>query len=150
LLFAENHKTPKLAFGPKSIAIRQNKCGPSHKEKTQMKQNLTVKQSCKTCKKEAYGREYFLFELYEDLCGILDDRGLLQIEMDNYYLPGLIETYWDHFYEYLKESERDILSTESQKLSDSERFDIYRWARVDKRTSGFECTNCIISKTPHP
>ena len=115
-----------------------------------MKQYLTKKQTCNTCNKEVHDREHFMYELYSDFCEVLKERGLLEIEMEQDYLPEFVETYWDHFYKYLKKSERDNLSIESQKLSDSERFDIYRWARVDKRTSGFECTNCIISKNPHP
>ena len=113
-----------------------------------MKQDLTVKQTCKTCNKESHAREYFLDELYNDFCEVLDVRGLLDIEMDNDHLSELVETYWDHFYEDLEESERDNLNIESQKLGVNERFDIYRWARWKFRTIGFECTNCIISRTP--
>ena len=93
-------------------------------------------------------RPIILDELYNDFCEVLDVRGLLDIEMDNDHLSELVETYWDHFYEDLEESERDNLNIESQKLGVNERFDIYRWARWKFRTIGFECTNCIISRTP--
>ena len=90
-----------------------------------------------------------MHELYIDFCDVLEERGLLHIEMDNDYLPGFVETYWDHFSDDLEASECDNLNLEPQKLSDNERWHNYLFARIENRIVGFECTNCIISKT-HP
>jgi hypothetical protein len=150
LLFAENHKLPELAFGPKSIAIRQNKCGTSHEEKTQMKQDLTVKQTCKTCNKELHQREYFMYEIYNDFCEVLDERGLLHLEMEQDLLPEFVEKYWDCFVQYLYEIEGDNPDHASQDFDGYERWYQYLDAKLDHRINGFECTNCIISRTPHP
>ena len=109
-----------------------------------MKTDLTLKQTCKTCNKELHDREHFMYELYSDFCDVLEERGLLHIEMDNDYLPGFVETYWDQFSKDLEVSERDNLNLDPRKLSDNERWHNYLFARIENRTVGFECTNCII------
>ena len=115
-----------------------------------MKQYLTKKQTCNTCNKEVHDREHFMYELYSDFCEVLNERGLLEIEMEQDYLPEFVETYWDHFSEDLVESEGEQLEFEPQELDGDERWYIYLETFIENRTVGFECTNCIISRTPHP
>ena len=90
------------------------------------------------------------YELYSDFCEVLKERGLLEIEMEQDYLPEFVETYWDHFLEDLEESEGEQPEFEPQELDGDERWYIYLETFIENRTVGFECTNCIIAKTPHP
>jgi hypothetical protein len=115
-----------------------------------MKHDLTVKQICKTCIKEVHGREYFLYELYSDFCDVLDERGLLHIEMEQNFLPEFVQNYWDCFSQELYEIEGNYPDLEPQEFDGDERWWLYLDARLDNKTIGFECLSCIISKTPHP
>ena len=115
-----------------------------------MKLDLTLKQTCQTCNKESHGREHFMYEIYNDFCEVLDERGLLHIEMEENLLPEFVEKYWDCFLQDLCEIEGDNPDLESREFDGDERWYLYLDAKLDHRINGFECTNCIIAKTPHP
>lgn len=115
-----------------------------------MKLDLTLKQTCQTCNKESHGREHFMYEIYNDFSEVLDERGLLHIEMEENLFPEFVEKYWDCFLQDLCEIEGDNPDLESREFDGDERWWLYLDARLDKKTIGFECLSCIISKTPHP
>jgi hypothetical protein len=115
-----------------------------------MKHDLTLKQTCNVCKKESYEREHFLYELFYDFCRVLDKRGLLHMEMHQNYLPEFVQKYWDCFSQEIYQIEGYNLDLESQEFDGDERWYQFLDAKLDNRINGFECTNCIISKTPHP
>jgi hypothetical protein len=95
-------------------------------------------------------REYFMYELYNDFCEVLVARGVLDLEIEGNYLPDLVESYWDALADQGQRS-RTVSSASELQWPDIDRHLDFLDHRAGKSpTEDFECTDCLIARTPHP